>query len=268
MGPSIPPAHTPGGSLGNLSSSPCREWAPSPHCFLSSNTICKSHLWAAVWKVSLHSHPEQQRHWPHTYTGFALSQSFASVALCVMMHHCSGECRCTPGPTQLPSRMELVLLHPVTLLFFRAHRFHPKASLAHSPSQFQTRSSICITWSKVRTSHFLFPNIKGHLTVLPCLDSNAASLFLQRSPPYSSLQHCLLTPAPLTGVASAAEEELGGLQAKCSPAAEAGGAQGPAAEQGSGRWGDNLGGPAKGYPRASGEWATPMESFASSHAEL
>lgn len=80
-----------------------------------------------------------------TPTGFALSQSFASVALCVMMHHCSGECRCTPGPTQLPSRMELVLLHPVTLLFFRAHRFHPKASLAHSPSQFQTRSSICIT---------------------------------------------------------------------------------------------------------------------------
>lgn len=27
-------------------------------------------------------------------------------------------------------------------------------------------------------------------------------------------------------------------------------------------------GPAKGYPRVSGEWATPTESFASSHAEL
>lgn len=122
-------------------------------------------LWAATWKVSLRSPPctakaplstgcrmqcwrkeqpaEQHHKAAITPTGFALSQPCASLAWCVMMHHRSGGCGCTPGPTQLPPGWSWSCCTQQHCSFSDPTGFNPKAILAHSPSQLQTRSPIC-----------------------------------------------------------------------------------------------------------------------------
>lgn len=108
-------------------------------------------LWAATWKVSLRSPPCTAMAPLSTVQDAVLEEGAASRAAPQGCHHTYGICPfsalCIPGmvcddappewwvwvhprPHTAPPRMELVMLHPATLLFFRPHRFQPQSHLS------------------------------------------------------------------------------------------------------------------------------------------